>query len=392
MPVPSHSAPLTRVQITTIIGAIGSITVVGIALSLSTPLISLLMAEEGETGRMIGLNAGVGSLAILVFGPFVPRIAAAWGVRPLLFTMLALGAISMAAFPLLDNLAAWFILRFLLGGAIGTLFVLSEFWIAAAAPIHRRGLVMGAYATALSTGFAIGPFILTWAGAANPMLFYVGGLIFATAAVPILIAGGPAPPIKGETSRSIWSLIRLAPIATVAALAYGAIEQGAFAFLVIYGQDLAFSAATAALFLTAFELGNLASQIPIGLLSDRINRPALLLACAGLACLGALAMPLAAGSALILIGVIFLTGGLVGGIYTVGLAHLGARFSGSQLAAANAAFVMLYSLGMMAGAPAVGFVVDAARPHGYAYSLAGLCGAYALLIAWRMRAERTAHR
>jgi predicted MFS family arabinose efflux permease len=98
-----------------------------------------------------------------------------------------------------------------------------------------------------------------------------------------------------------------------------------------------------------------------------------------------LTIPLIAASRPLLILVVFVTGGMVGALYTVGLSHLGARYSGSDLASANAAFVMLYSLGMLAGAPVIGMAFDAIDPHGFAYAVGAMCSLYCLLIAWRMR-------
>ena len=55
-------------------------------------------------------------------------------------------------------------------------------------------------------------------------------------------------------------------------------------------------------------------------------------------------------------------GGSVAGLYTVGLSHLGSRLSGSDLAAANAAFVFCYAVGTVAGPQAIG--ARAARGRG----------------------------
>jgi hypothetical protein len=73
----------------------------------------------------------------------------------------------------------------------------------------------------------------------------------------------------------------------------------------------------------------------------------------------------------------------------VGLAHLGSRYSGADLASANAAFIMLYALGMIAGPPIVGFGMDLISPNGLFFSMAALLGLY-LLLARRMSAGTAA--
>ena len=59
------------------------------------------------------------------------------------------------------------------------------------------------------------------------------------------------------------------------------------------------------------------------------------------------------------------------------------------LATANAAFVMLYSLGMLTGAPVVGVLVDTVRPHGFAFGFALFCALYGGLVAWRLLRRAT---
>lgn len=372
----------------TIGAAITCITLVGVALSLSSPLISLVMAGRGISATVIGLNTAFGSSATLMMAPLIPRVAKAIGLRALLFLTLASGGTMMALFPAFDSLAAWFALRFVFGASVGTLFVLSEYWITAAAPPARRGMIMGIYATALSLGFAAGPALLAAAGGASQTLFFIGASFFAVAALPILLAGDGAPPLEGKARGNAWTLVLLAPIATLASFLYGAVEQSSFAFLPLYGEMIGLTTAQAALLLTLFGLGNVLSQVPIGILSDRMDRRLLILVCALVTLAGVLALPFAAGTPTAMMALVFVTGGVVGGLYTVGLAHLGARFTGSELATANAAFVMLYAFGMFVGSPAVGVVVDAVRPHGFAYAVAALCAAYCVPVAMRMAARR----
>jgi MFS family permease len=76
-------------------------------------------------------------------------------------------------------------------------------------------------------------------------------------------------------------------------------------------------------------------------------------------------------------------GGIVGSLYAVGLAHLGSRYSGPDLASANAAFVMLYSLGMLGGPPIAGLGMDLISPNGFFFSIAGLLVVYLGLVCGR---------
>ena len=81
---------------------------------------------------------------------------------------------------------------------------------------------------------------------------------------------------------------------------------------------------------------------------------------------------------------------ITGGLYTIGLTHLGSRFRGIDLAGANAMFVMMYALGMIFGPAVGGISMQKAGPHGLAWFLATLFAAYAIVTAWRGFTRRSA--
>jgi MFS family permease len=379
---------LDRARMASIAAAIGCITAVGVGLSLSVPLLSLEMERMGVSGAGIGANTAIAGLAAVMVVPFAPRLAARFGVGALLWTAVAVAAAAMLAFKLFFSFGAWFPLRFVFSAAIGVLFVLSEYWINAIAPPARRGLVNGIYATVLALGFAAGPAVLAVVGTSGWPPYIAGATLICVAALPLLLARGMSPAIGHGGGRSVKAMILIAPVATLAALVFGAVETGGFAILPIYGVALGLTPEGAAFLVSIVALGNVALQIPIGLLSDRVDRRLLLLAAALVGVLGSAAMPLVAGDAIAFPALLFVWGGVVGALYTVGLAHLGARFTGPDLASANAAFVILYNVGMIVGPPAIGGGLDLVRPHGFAYVLALMFAAYLVVIVGRMASAR----
>jgi MFS family permease len=370
-----------------IAAAILLVTLVGLSLSLFIPLLSLEMERRGISATMSGLNTATAGLGTLVAVPFVPRLAARFGVRPLLALCLTVSAGAGLLFPLLP-FEAWFPLRFLFGALLGVLFTLSEFWITAAAPPARRGLVMGIYATSLSAGFALGPLILAGLGTQGLAPYAAGAGLYLAALLPLLAAGGATPRLDGERAPPVLATMLAVPVATFAALVFGAIETGGFALLPVYGLRIGQDETAAAALVSLVAAGNILSQVPIGLLSDRVDRRKLLLAIGLAGAGGALLMPVASASPWLFGAVLVVWGGITGGLYTVGLAHLGSRFRGGDLVAANAAFVMLYSAGLIVGPPLVGIGMDGLGPHGFAVALAAMLAAYAALVAFRLLARR----
>ena len=367
-----------------IIAAILTISAVGMGLSLMLPLLSLELERMGASGTLNGLNTAVGGLANIVIAPLVPMLARAMGQKRFIAAAIAVLILSVIAFRLMPGIPAWFVLRFTFGAAIGALFVISEFWITASAPEARRGTIMGIYATVLAAGFAAGPAVLAVTGTLGWPPYLACAALMLLAALPLWISPATLPPIEASPHPRVLPLVRVAPVATLAALMFGAVESGGFSQFPVFGLRLGLGETEAALLVTWTALGNLLFQIPLGWLSDRMDRRKVLLACALLGVAGnALMLAVPAGTPGFL-ALLFFWGGITGAIYTVGLAHLGSRFTGGEIAVANAAFVMLYSAGMIVGPPIVGVAMDAIGAPGFPLGLGALLAGYAVLVGWRV--------
>src|SRR5262249_19034421 len=147
-------------------------------------------------------------------------------------------------------------------------------------------------------------------------------------------------------------------------------ENVAFSFLPIFALQAGVPAETGATWLSAFVIGNLVLQWPIGWLADHTDRRAVLAGCAaGSAALAALVTAVDPPSNGVLV-VLLLWGGISFGIYTVGLALLGQRFKGGDIARANAAFTMVYTFGGLIGRPISGAAMDAFGRSGLTLSVA----------------------
>lgn len=375
-----------RVHWLPMIAAISSISVVGIAIGLGMPLLSVILESRGHSASMIGLNTAVAGLASVAGAPLATPLAMRLGVAWTMLLMIAIGAFAFVGFHFAPDFWMWFPLRVALHISLTVLFILSEFWISTSAPPNRRGLVLGIYATVLSLGFAAGPWLFAHLGSSGFLPFGVTIALVTLAAIPVLAARNESPTIvaDSETShflRYVW----LVPTATFAVLVFGAVETGGFALFPVYGSRVGYSEADAALLLTMIGLGNVLLQIPIGMISDRVSdRRYLLLACATVGLVGTAFMPFFAQNWHLMAALLFVWGGVVAAMYTIGLAHLGSQLSGHELASANAAFVLCYGVGMVIGPQAIGIGMDAFGPSGFGWSLAIFFAAYMALVLVRL--------
>lgn len=387
---PDHHNPagVAHTHWLSISAAIASISVVGIAIGLGTPLLSVVLESRGHSASMIGMNTAVAGIASVVAAPLATPLAMRFGVVWTMLVMIFVGAFAFVGFYFAPSFWMWFPLRAILHVALTILFILSEFWISTSAPPNRRGFVLGIYATVLSLGFAFGPWLFAKMGSTGFLPFGVTFVIVVFAAIPVLIAVRESPKIhksdedeQAGFARYVW----LVPTATAAVLVFGAVETGGFALFPVYGNRIGYPEADAALLLSMIGLGNVILQIPIGLISDRVrDRRLLLLACAAVGLAGMLALPWYEGNWYLTAAVLFVWGGVVAALYTIGLAHLGSRLTGHELASANAAFVFCYGFGMLIGPQAIGVSMDLFGPPGFGYSLALFFAAYIVLAAIRI--------
>ncbi len=367
-----------------IVAAIALVSLVGIGLSLSIPLLSLEMERMGASGVEIGANTAIAGLASILAIPFVPKLAAKVGVGRLILAAILTTAVSFLGFRLFFSYAAWFPIRFVFSAALGTLFVLSEYWIAAKAPPGRRGLVMGIYATSLSLGFGAGPALLVFTGTSGWPPYLAAGAIYALACLPLVLAWKRLPVLDAAPPHPVSRYLLAVPLATGAGFGFGAIETGAFSMLPVFGLRQGLDATTAPILVSAMALGNVVFQLPIGWLSDRFRKEFVLLVIAGVGVAGACLMPVAAAwGQWPLLALLFFWGGIIGGMYVVGLAHLASRFEGADLAGANAAYVMLYNVGLLVGPPITGLGLDLGGAWGMSLVLASFSGVVLLAGASR---------
>jgi MFS family permease len=354
-----------------------------VGLGLTLPLLSLLLERRGLPGSVNGLNLATAGAAALLVTPLVPFLLRTLGTARYFVIALVLSAATLFALYAISDLWLWFPIRFLFSGALNGLFVASEFWINQLAEEHNRGRYISLYGAAVAGGFGLGPAILWLVGASGVAPFLMGCGLLLLATIPVLIARRAAPQLSEEPGPSVLWALRTAPGILSAALLFGVVDAGLWGLFPVYAVRSGYTEGHAALAITAMSMGSIVLQYPLGRLADRMDRRLLLMACAATGVAGAVLTPFAIGHPVALYPLLFVWGGIVFGIYTIGLTLVGARFKGAALASANACYVMLYALGMLVGPAVEGVALDAWNPTGLMAALAGFCAIYAGILGFR---------
>jgi MFS family permease len=363
---------------------IAAVTVFGVTIGLAGPLMSLTLEGRGVEATLNGLNAGTAFLGVILGPLLTPRCVRLFGLRNFLLTCFA---IDFAVFPMMrvfDSVAAWFILRVVLGMVGSSIFTASEAWITILAGNAARGI----YAASLSAGFACGPLVLSLTGIEGWLPFIVGNAITALACVPLLAVGNSANDLGRGRGRSPLRMFGKAPLLLLTVALFGLYEQSLLALLPVWGVRIGLSRTVAATSLSAIFIGAILLQWPVGLLSDRVGRFTALRACGAIALCGAILLATMTLSTPALFCLLFLWGGSAAAIYPVALSMAGDRFQGSEMMAVNAAMIIAYGLGSLIGPTLGGLAIDLGGPAGLPQLFILLFAAFLLATLFAPRAGR----
>jgi MFS family permease len=356
-----------------IAGVIATVSVFAIAQGLTYPLLSFILQRQGVSPAMIGLSAAMTPIGFIVSSPMVPMLAGRFGAGRTALTCAALSALTLFLVGWTYNVYPWFLLRFLLGVVTNPLYILSETWVIALAPPARRGRIMGIYATVISMGFAAGPLCLLAVGTEGwpPFAVGIGAFVVCGACLASVLVRLPKAD-TGESHVSVWAFMPLAGLLLFTVVVAAGFEQTVLALLPVYGVRYGISAFDMSALLTVLIAGNIAMQVPLGLLAERFSARLVRFACICFTVLGCALLPVLIETPLIW-PCLFFWGAACYGIYTMCIVELGERFTGKTMVAGNAAFALMWGVGGIAMPPLSGAAMDLLGARGLPLMLGLVC-------------------
>jgi MFS family permease len=368
--------------------AIAAITVFGFALGLMFPLLSLVMDKNGVSPKVIGYNTAMQPLGILIAGFFLPHMTRRFGTKPVAIAAALLTGTLIVTYPFMPIFWGWFAMRFIQGFAVAVLFSVSEAWVVEAASGPARSRIMAVYTGVLSLSFGLGPTLISLTGIDSFLPFAIGALVLLASTVPMFFYRPTEAfaPDSASGGLGILGFARLAPVLIAAVGMFAIIDAANLGLLPVYGVKRGLSQETASLMLTAFIVGNVVLQFPIGWIADRWSKRGMMSVCAIVTAAGSALMPWAFGTLLIW-PVLVVTGAASAGIYTLALAELGERFTGHELVAGTAAFSTMWGGAALVGALLGGWAMDRFGPDGLPYAIALVFAGFIVMIALRFSAR-----
>lgn len=358
----------------------------------SYPFFSLALEKRDLASWLIGLNASLAGAGILIVGPFLPRLIRHLGLKRLVAGLFLLSLLSFGALIVVDHLLVWFIARLVMGACFAALWTTTEIWLNGVVDDEHRGRIIGASGTLYAGAQFLGPLALSATGVTGHLPLIAAMVPLAMGVVVALSIASPRRVENEEKTHLGPSDIKLAlrlvgPI-VIASFFAGVAEVSMQSLLPLFGLANGLDDAGAARLVALLSLGEAVIVGVLGFLADRYGRGNTL----RLAGIGALAvmvmLPLAITTPGLIGPTLFLAGGIISGIYTLGVIQIGQDFRGQQLAVVSTAFAMAYAAGAVVGSTPFGLAIDLFGPNALPYGLAIAFAALAALVFIKAAGER----
>jgi len=267
--------------------------------------------------------------------------------------------------------SAWAVLRAAIGfGCVG-LFVATESWLNAKASPATRGRVFSTYMVGTFLALALGQLLVGWLPLDSAVPFNIIIALFAAALVIVSMTRAEPPPIVSEVKLPYGELTRAAPLAVLGAVVAGMVSATFYA--VVPGWMLAQQVAqeTIGLVMLSAVIGGLAFQVPVGLLSDRMDRRILLGTLAIGFALTAVALTLIPRTLSLILPVAALLGGFMSTLYPVCVSNALDNMTGERVVSISGRLILVSGIGSAIGPVTASWIMSYLDINGVLYFMAG---------------------
>lgn len=323
-------------------------------------LLAIRAGGEGFSAGTVGLIMGAYYAGFILGCVKGPRIINSVGHIRTYAALTAIASAATLAHALVVDAVFWGVLRGISGFAFAGLYMVIESWLNEKADQEARGRVFAVYMMVNLGAMGCGQLLLLTADAQSFTLFCAVSILISLAAVPLSLTRVVPPELSDHAMTPVSKLWRVSPLGLISCLGVG-LGQGVFwsltpAFTLASGL----SENSTAIFMTVAVFGGLLLQWPIGWLSDRYDRRAVLCGVALVTALIAAGVALAGdrGHETGLLALAALFGGTSFAIYSLAVAHANDHSAETGIVGLSAGLLLVYAVGATIGPFFVGWLAD----------------------------------
>ena len=321
-------------------------------------------SAEGFTDLSLGLLGTGWAIGYVSGCLYTARLVQRVGHVRAFSVMCSLAGIVILAQLLLLSPHAWIPLRALQGFCFAGAAMIVESWLSERADAKSRGRVFGIYTMVNLFASTAGQLTLTVGDSSGYFFFVVGAMFYSLALIPTAASSTASPQPLVSVRLDIRALWRNSPVAVFAVFMVG-ISNASFGTLAaVYGARIGLEISSIALFASIPILIGAVSQIPVGILSDRMDRRKVLVGVAAIALAADVVFVLAAPETqwanLVLAGVF---GGAIFAMYPIIIAHANDHADGNFIKISGG-LLLVFGVGSIIGPLLAGWAMSALGERG----------------------------
>ncbi|MEI4770178.1 MFS transporter [Psychrobacillus sp. FJAT-51614] len=331
------------------------VSISGFSQGMLLPLISVIFEQDGVSATINGLSATGLYIGTLLISPFIEPPLRKFGYKPIIIIGGLLVIISLMLFPLWKSVAFWFVLRLLIGIGDHALHFSTQTWITSFSPQHRLGRNIAIYGLSFGVGFAVGPLLVQLVQIFEGLPFIISSLLCLGAWLLVFFVKNEKPEIHTSSSaqagtwKRFGAAFAVAWVAFIPPFSYGFLESSLNAIYPVYALRNSIEVTSLSYILAAFSIGGVVSQLPLGVLSDKIGRRKVLIIMLGL---GAVTFGIASlfeTIATVIAILFFIAGMFVGSTFSLGISYMADLTPKELLPTGNLICGISFSLGSLSG-------------------------------------------
>ena len=358
----------------------------------------VLMLGAGLQGTLLGVRATLEGFPTPIIGAVMscyyvgylmgtraaPMMLLRVGHIRVFAALAAIASVTILVQGVLVNPFAWGMLRLLSGLCFAGIYVVAESWLNDRASCANRGRLLALYMAVLYVGLGLAQFLLMLANPRSTLPFILISMLISMAMVPIVVSAQKMPECSMPRPVRYRELYRNSPLGMVAVTVSGLISAILFSMGPVYARLSGFGVSGVATFMSVSILAAVATQYPVGRLSDRMDRRTVIAGVCTLATLVAASIAIFGAMPRILF---LLLAGLFSGsvltLYSLAISHVNDKLEPAQMVAASSALLLLNGAAAAVGPVLMGSLMAAFGPSVYFVTLASLTAALTLYDLWR---------
>jgi len=218
----------------------------------------------------------------LSFGGLLGCLVTGWMLRlsghaRVFMTAYAIIILSFLLVLVTENPAIWIVARILYGLGVNAAFIVAQSWLHDACTDEIRGRVISIFYVSYVVALGLGAYLIGWLDVQSVVPMALAVMLITMAIFPVGLTRLRQPEAPEETNIQIKKLWRVSPVGMIGMLCVGGLTMTLQGFAPIYAGTLDYTPADIGLLLLMMQMGLLVVQLPMGALSDRIDRRYVLL-------------------------------------------------------------------------------------------------------------------